>query len=304
MASTPTPLSLLQEVKAQPLSIATAAILKSTIQFFYTHKGRIAACGSGVFLTLDSRFFVVTAAHVIAGKYYETFVILPPHEVTLAGELRITSLPASGNRKDDKIDLAALEVTDESQLARLQEAYHFLTLSELSTSPRHLTDVYRSVGFPAAKTKSFDGQVKTAPYPLQTQLTGEFDYARSGLHTATHLVLDFTGDVLSASNSQPHKRPKMEGTSGSGLWDTGNYLLHDPAREKKLVGIVTEELTLNRKKYLLVTRTTVLLEFLRQSFGLQIPVSTTVKVNLGSVRWRYADWQAKQAAKDAGSTAE
>lgn len=301
MASTPTSPSLLQEVKAQPLSIATAAILKSTIQFFYTHKGRIAACGSGVLLTLDGRYFVVTAAHVIAGKYYETFVILPPHEVTLAGELRITSLPASGKRKDDKIDLAALELTDESQLARLQEAYHFLTLSELSTSPRHLTDVYLSVGFPAAKTRSFDGQVKSAPYPLQTQLTGEFDYARSGLHPAIHLVLDFTGDVLSATNPQPHKRPKMEGISGSGLWDTGNYLLHDPALEKKLVGIVTEELTLNRKKYLLVTRTTVLLEFLRQSFGLQIPVSTTVKVNLGSARWRYAEWQAKQAAKDGGT---
>ena len=301
MASTPTPISLLQEAKAQPLSIATAAILKSTIQFFYTHKGRIAACGSGVLLTLDGRYFVVTAAHVIAGKYHETFVILPPHEVTLAGELRITSLPASGKRKDDKIDLAALELTDESQLARLQESYHFLTLSELSTSPRHLTDVYLSVGFPAAKTKSFDGQVKTAPYPLQTQLVGEFDYARAKLHPATHLVLDFTGDVLSATNPQPHKRPKMEGISGSGLWDTGNYLRHDPALEKKLVGIVTEELTLNRKKYLLVTRTTVLLEFLRQSFGLQIPVSTTVKVNLGSSRWRLAEWQAKQAAKDAGT---
>lgn len=70
MAATPTSSLLLQEVKAQPLSIATAAILRSTIQFFYSRKGRIAAGGSGVLLTVDDRFFVVTAAHVLAGQAY------------------------------------------------------------------------------------------------------------------------------------------------------------------------------------------------------------------------------------------
>ncbi|QNE42054.1 MULTISPECIES: trypsin-like peptidase domain-containing protein [Hymenobacter] len=303
MAATPTPSSLLQEVKAHPLSIATAAILRSTIQFFYTRKGRIAACGSGVLLTVDNRFIVVTAAHVLAGQAYTTFVILPPNEVTLAGTLLTTSPPPPGRRQDDKIDLAVLELTDEGQIARLQEAYQFLTLNELSTSPRHLTDVYLSVGFPAAKTRSFNGHVKTAPYPLQVQQTKEFDYAGLRLHPGTHLVLDFTGDVLSAANPQPHRRPKMEGISGSGLWDTGNFLLGDPAHERKLVGIVTEELTLRRHKYLLVTRTTVLLEFMRQSFNLNIPVSTTVKVNLGRGLQRLTDWQAKQAAAAATSSA-
>ncbi|KAA9325108.1 trypsin-like peptidase domain-containing protein [Hymenobacter busanensis] len=296
MATTPTSASLLQEVKAQPLSIATAAILRSTIQFFYTRKGRIAACGSGVLLTVDNRYFVATAAHVLAGQAYTTFVILPPHEVTLAGTLLTTSPPPPGRRQDDKIDLAVLELTDAGQIGQLREAYQFLTLAELSTSPRHLTDVYLSVGFPAATTRSFNGHVKTAPYPLQVQRTKDFDYAGFRLHPAAHLVLDFTGDVLSVTNPAPHRRPKMEGISGSGLWDTGNYLLGDPAQERKLVGIVTEELTVRRRKYLLVTRTTVLLEFMRQSFGLNIPVSTTVKVNLSRGLQRLADGQARQAA--------
>lgn len=220
--------------------------------------------------------------------------------MTLAGTLLTTSPPPPGRRQDDRIDLAVLELTDAGQIAQLREAYHFLTLGELSTSPRHLTDVYLSVGFPAAKTRSFNGQVKTAPYPLQVQQTKNFDYAGFGLHPGTHLVLDFTGDVLSVTNPQPHLRPKMEGISGSGLWDTGNYLLADPASARRLVGIVTEELTVRRSKYLLVTRTTVLLEFMRQSFDLNIPVSTTVNVNLGRGLQRLADWQARQAA--AGST--
>ena len=60
----------------------------------------------------------------------------------------------------------------------------------------------------------------------------------------------------------------------------GTYLTGNPAQEKRLVGIVTEEITERGRKSLLITRIAVLLEFLRQSFGLSIPNFRKVKVNL------------------------
>lgn len=71
--------------------------------------------------------------------------------------------------------------------------------------------------------------------------------------------------VVSATNSDPHETPELEGVSGGGVWDTGNYLLRDPAQEKKLAGITIEKVKSGRgsRRHLLVTRTAVLLEFMR-----------------------------------------
>jgi hypothetical protein len=111
-------------------------------------------------------------------------------------------------------------------------------------------------------------------------LSTDFDYAKHGVQRATHLVLASSGNVVSGANTNPHKRPRLKGLSGVGVWHNGNYLQGDPAHEKRLVGILTEEITEHGRKSLLITRTTVLLEFMRQRFGLSIPASQTVKVNL------------------------
>jgi hypothetical protein len=274
MATTPETLGLLQ-LKAQQLGIATDAILQSTIQFYwYNADKRFEALGSGVLLTLDERYFVATAAHVVHGAHANTFVLLGGYEFKLLGNWCATP-PAA-------IDLAVLELTDAPQIAELRQAYRFLTLADLSTKRESLTNIYLLVGYPATKTRIYGGQVYPKPYHLQAQEAANFDLTSRGLQVATHLVLDATGLVVSASNPDPHKTPELEGVSGGGVWDTGNYLKRDPAQEKKLVGIITEEVKAGRgrQRNLLVTRTAVLLEVMRQGFGLNLPVSTTIKARV------------------------
>lgn len=277
MATTPKTLKLLQAIKARQLGIASDAILKSTIQFYHNKPkcGRLAAYATGVLLTLDNRFFVVTAAHVLAKYYNDTFVLLAGTEATLRGPLYSTKGTA-----EDCIDLAALELTDAIQLTQLQQEYRFLTLADISTRQTHTNNLYLLVGYPARKTKVYGGAIYAKPYSLQAQAATGFDYAKYGIQRATHIVLDASGDVVGGSNPNPHKRPLLHGVSGCGLWHNGNYLLGDPAREKRLVGIVTEEVAEHGRKSLLVTRITLLLEFMRQRFGLSIPTSRTVKVHL------------------------
>lgn len=278
MATAPTSLRLFQKVKAQKLTIATEAILKSTIQFYgYDKKKRLGGCGSGILLTVDDRFFVVSAAHVIQGESRNTFVLLGEYEVTLAGNWCYT--------RSTTIDLAVLELNDSPQIAELQQQYRFLTLADLSVRQKHLNDLYLVVGYPAAKTKVYGGLAHARAYPLQAQEAAGFDFAAHQLQRGSHLVLDATGNVVSASNPNPHKRPKLEGISGGGVWHNGNYLKDNPAEAKKLVGIITEESGggRGRQRRLFVTRTAVLLEFMRLAFSLpSIPVSTTIKAKTRS----------------------
>ncbi len=279
MAASPKTLQLFQELKNQQLSIATEAILKSTIQFYYNKEsGRLAPCGSGVLLTVDNRFFVVTAAHVLAKHSHNTFVVLPDAELTLGGLLHSTP-PAT-------VDLSVLELTDAGQIAHLQREHSFLTLADLCTRQKHDNDLYLLVGYPATKTKVYNAAIHAKPYPLQAQAAADFNFAAEGLQRATHLVLDATGEVVKVANPNPHKAPDLEGVSGGGVWHNGNYLMGDPAQEKRLVGIIIEQRTHGRggRRSLVVTRTAVLLEFMRQSFGLAIPASKTVKLNLGPGR--------------------
>lgn len=275
MATTPDKLALLQ-IKARQLSIATDAILQSTIQFYwYNNDGQFEALGSGVLLTIEGRYFVATAAHVVKGATNNVYVILGDYEVKLAGTWVST--------KPTNIDLAVLELSDAAQITELQQGYRFLTLDEMTLQQRSLTGNYLLVGYPATKTKVYGGGVHPKPYFLQAAEATDFDLVTKGLQRAVHLVLDATGLVVSASNPDPHKTPDLEGVSGGGVWDTGNYLLRDPAQERKLAGIITEEVKggRGRRRHLLVTRTTVLLEYMRLAFGLNIPVSTTIKANPG-----------------------
>lgn len=279
MAHSPKTLEFFRKIKAQQLTIATEAILQSTIQFYYNKEsGRLAPCGSGVLLTIENRFFVATAAHVLATHSHSTFVALSDAELTLGGLLHST--PPS------TFDLSVLELTDASQVARLQQEYSFLTLADLCVRQKHLNDLYLIVGYPATKTKVYNSTIHAKPYPLQAQVATDFNFAAEGLQRATHLVLDATGEVVSVANPNPHKTPDLRGVSGGGVWHNGNYLKGDPAQEKRLVGIIIEQRNHGRggRCSLVVTRTAVLLEFMRQSFNLAIPASKTVKLNLGTGR--------------------
>ena len=277
MATTPE-IQALSQLKAQQLGIATDAILQSTIQFYwYNGDDRFEALGSGVLLTIDNRYFVATAAHVMKGATSNTYVVLGDYEVKLVGKWCST--------KPTVIDLAVLELSDAPQIAELHQAYQFLTLDDLFLRQKTLTGNYLLVGYPATKTKFYGGAVHPKPYFLQAPEATDFDLASKGLQRAAHLVLNATGLVVSATNPDPHKTPDLEGISGGGVWDTGNYLRHDPAQEKKLAGIITEEVNSGRgrQRHLLVTRTAVLLEFMRQAFGLSIPASTTIKTRQSRV---------------------
>jgi hypothetical protein len=282
MPPIPKQLNFFYKIKGEQLRLAVESILQYTIQFF-TEKdgGQYAGVGSGLLLTADNRFFMITAAHVIAEQYEKVFVILGDKEQQLGGKLVSTPLPASGKRIDDKIDISIMELLDNNLITTIQANYSFLTLSDLDIDHK-VSGPYLSVGFPAAKTKSYKGKLEVAPYPLQADVREDFDYVKLGFNPLTHIALMFEGGVVSASNPVPHKTPAMNGVSGSGVWHNGNYLKGDPVTQKKLVGIFIEKSASHNRTVMMVTRIAVVTEMLRQAFRLNVQQSKTVKFTLGN----------------------
>jgi len=272
-----------QKYKNEILRATANSILESTIQFFYNNKrGDAAATGSGLLISLADKYFMLTAAHVIAEDYNEIFIILPTKELFLGGHLHFTPIPASGKREDDKIDIAVMELED-SVVADILATFKFLTLDDIEIGHKNIElPYYLSVGYPASKTKKIwnKAEISAIPFPYQTEPETSFDYAKFGFTKATHLAVKFDGKVTSESDANIHSAPQLNGISGSGLWFLKDFATPNTVKNRKLVGLVIEKISDQNNKAIIATRIDLVTEFIRQHFQIDIPISPTIKVNL------------------------
>lgn len=285
MSSTPATefLDRFQKHKNKLVRATANSILRSTIQFYSdSEKGDPEADASGLLVALDNRYFMVTAAHVIAEDYDSIYVILPDKELQLGGNLHFTPLPKSGKRKDDKIDLAVMELDDEV-VVELLASFRFLTLDNIGISHKVAPlQYYLSVGYPVTMTKKRWGrnELRAVPFPYQTELNKSFNYGRFGFKSASHLAVEFDGEVRSESNPNLHLAPKLNGISGSGLWYLKDFATPSMVANMQLVGVVIEQVNEYPDKAIIATRIDLGTEFIRQHFDVNIPKSMTIKVNL------------------------
>ena len=271
-----------QEMKKIALSSISRKLLESTIQFFYDNsKEEPTATGSGVLLTLDNRYFMITAAHVIAENYNGIFVILPDVELVLGGTLHFTPIPEGKTREDDKIDFAILEL-EPTTVGELKKSFTFLTIDDIELN-HQATDLpyYFSLGYPATKTKKVwnKPEIKAIPYPYQTEHCKEFEFSKFGFQPTTHLALKFDGKVTSTKNKIIHNAPTMNGISGSGQY----YLYGFPKDIKpKLIGITIEGINFHNNQALIGTRIDLVTEFMRQRLGVNVPTTKLIRINLSA----------------------
>ncbi|HMJ46802.1 MAG TPA: hypothetical protein VK498_05700 [Ferruginibacter sp.] len=272
-----------QKYKTELIRNTTNSILESTIQFFYDNeKGEPAPTGSGLLITLAGKYFMLTAAHVIAEDYNNIYIILPDKELRLGGVLHFTPLPESGKREDDKIDIAVMELEDKV-IAEISAAFKFITIENIQIGHKIIEmPYYLSVGYPATKTKKIWGkpEISAIPYPYQTEPESAFNFKKFGFKPASHIAVKFDGKAISEKNMRIHKAPVLNGISGSGLWFLKDFANPDMLKNKQLVGLVIEGIKAPGNQVIIATRIDLVTEFIRQHFNLEIPKSTSVKVNL------------------------
>ncbi|NNE16245.1 MAG: hypothetical protein HKN51_14770 [Saprospiraceae bacterium] len=238
--------------------------------------------GSGVFVEIDSEKFLFTAAHVTDDMEDDIYVGIGENEVLkLGGEL--TRNEAPGNRDDDKIDIAIMKLSDET-IEKLGDQYDFIKQDELGINHEFKElPMYQSVGFPATKSKfnKFKNELKSRPFLYTTMPAKSELYEKLGCQTYSNIIVHYDKkNVKDYRTDQTVTGPDPFGISGSGLWHTPSQVKAKGEKiDKLLVGIMTEWPTENRK-YWIGTRIDLFTEIVRQKYGLNIPQSKIVKVNI------------------------
>lgn len=270
-----------QKYRNEIIRATANSILRNTIQFFQDDSNNMpAAYGSGVLISVAERYFMVTAAHVLAEDYNNTFIILPDKELQLGGKLHFTPMPESGKREDDMIDLAVMEL-DPKVVIEILEYFRFITLDNIEIShkiqePQH----YLSVGYPGDKTEIIKDEIKAVPFVYLTEAVYDFDYVSSDMIPQSHIAVKFDGFITSESNPEVHAAPNLGGISGSGLWVIRHMFTPNSPTSKQLVGIVIKYIiTEKNQTAVIATRMDVVTEFIRQHFNVDIPKSKIININ-------------------------
>lgn len=110
--------------------------------------------GTGVFIEVDSNYFLLTAAQVIDQQENDIYVGVDKHEfLKLGGELIVNSVRNSSLREDDKCDIAIFKLTEET-VEILKNRYKFIPKHELGINHHDVyLPEYLAIGFPATKSK-------------------------------------------------------------------------------------------------------------------------------------------------------
>jgi len=249
------------ELKSKIFYPRLYSAFQSTICFFCNDdKKLISPAGSGVFIKYNGNYYVVTAAHILAEHYNDTFVILDNKELIIGGRLVSSPMPNSGKRDDDKIDISVLKV-DNQCVQDLLTRFKALDVSEVEC--KHTlrdTATYFSVGYPLTRTKKIWGKndIKSIGFTYQTEPIMDFDFEKFHFNSNTTIAVKFDGEVTDATNPNPHLSPDLTGISGSGLWHFYNQ------NQKSLIGIVIQRIKETGHKGVLATKIDIVLEMIKK----------------------------------------
>ncbi len=238
--------------------------------------------GSGVFIKVDKNHFLITAAHVAEGLNYKLFVGINNDTVfNLGGD--ITTNNFEGQRENDRIDLCVIKLCEET-VDTIKNAYNFLDKSELGVNHIYTEfPMYEIVGFPVTKSKynKFKKQLKSRPWRFITNPVKEEKYKTLKCNKDFNIALNYDRKrVYNFKKKTTQIGPELYGISGCGLWFTPpKEMLSKGQPEKRLVGIMTEWPT-NNRKFLIATKIDIFTEIIRHKYKCAVPKSTILKVNI------------------------
>jgi hypothetical protein len=204
--------------------------------------------GTGTLLDFGKARFLVTAAHVYDEYSQRHMALYIPAGtmgalVELSGEAFSTSIPKSGKRSDDRLDLSFVCLND--VLAdEVAKARYFLPFSLIDVNDRlKPASHYMFTGFPANRDRAKYGQKKVASkrYGYTGKTISTKRMHNLGINENTHIAVEFNRMETLDENNQPAPFPVPYGMSGGAVWtgdgDHSSWFSTAPAR---LVGIGIE----------------------------------------------------------------
>jgi hypothetical protein len=231
---------------------ASARLLRETLGTAHPHLQRFVCpifganergipelIGSGVLIQVSSKFFLLTAAHVLdRGAHTTLYVAGRNGLVTLHGQ-GFRAMPPSKGRDYDKLDVGFVLLFD-ATVAELQHGHSFLCAQDLDVSglPQDVY-TYAFVGYPETRNRPRPNHkirlggmmVSVSPCPMET-------HRREELSPSIHLIGNFDQSRMANNQNKIVVAPQPYGMSGGGIWcwRSRNDLLL-PVHHGRFVGI-------------------------------------------------------------------
>ena len=265
-------------------AIAAKTIYPSTCHFLKIDDGgNPKPHASGVFMKFENNYFLLTAGHVVDDCEEDIYIGIKQGEplLRLGGKL-VKNVPET-EREKDKTDAAVMKL-DECTIDKIGNAYQFVDFCDIGINHHSKKlPMYLSLGFPASWSKfnSYKNELVSKPFQYITMSADDSVYEKLGCNPNVNLIVHYDKtNVVNYASGEKKTGPDPYGISGSGLW----YIPETEALKtsdinKKLVAIMTEWPTKD-KRYWIGTKIDVFTEIIRNKFGLDIPKSESIKVNL------------------------
>jgi hypothetical protein len=224
-------------------------------------RSRAEQVGSGVLIRIVDRIFLLTAAHVT--DFDKNGTLLMPSQrgyMPITGKYSVTSMPASGRRSDDKLDVAFVWL-DEDCVSRLDSDYMVLDRPDVYLEVPSGRFEYTFAGFPwrrsSVKARCIDTQLTT----MSGIEAKQNEYEALKLDPKFHIVMRFhRRRMFSNFLKKPIKGPLPDGMSGGGAYIWSEEALKDWPVRLPLAGIVTDKAL--EKNLLIATRLHVYIQWI------------------------------------------
>ncbi|MEQ9467910.1 MAG: hypothetical protein RLN88_10900 [Ekhidna sp.] len=263
-------------------------VFNYTPQLYLKKKGQdenidVQAIASGVLITADRRYFLLTAGHVIEGRDPEDLGILVGNTFNiLNGNIKYVN--PYFDSVSFKTDIAIWEL-DENVAQSLTPTYNFLSLNQIDLHHSPLIKPqYLIVGYPWKKSKAnpIKRKIKVRPFVFLTKQSQPDVYKKIKHEFHSNLILEYKQRQIKEFGSGIVKKGvNPEGISGCGVWFIPKFISTESVPEFKLVGIIIGQDQIKRN--IISTRIHLVTEVLRIQFGLNIPASSITRIDIDNM---------------------
>lgn len=193
----------------------------SICPIFFEKRGfdRLEQIGSGIILELNSKYFLLTVAHIT--DYLEYGVLFLPSNdgfTQLYGNYSSFKLPAGLKRVDDKVDIAYFKLNQS-----IANSIHH-SIKPLQRNNLHLNeslvenDIYTFSGYPLSKGKSKGKQYTSEIFNFSGPAASGADYEKHNYDRSFHIVVRFNRKNSCTTEGVKQMSPHPKGISGGAVY--------------------------------------------------------------------------------------
>lgn len=230
------------------------------------HPRKAVLYGSGFFLNIADKYFLITAAHVLDEISNYTILIAgskSQYLQTLEGIIWTSKSP-TGNRNDDQIDIGIVELSHSFAKSLGLDIFINLSRADLEDTGKN-NSVYIATGYPANRNKHITRKgnpVTRQAFCYTSDLLPTTNLGDLNLHRGSHLLIGFNKRHSRDLTGKDVTAPNLEGMSGGPVWRMSMKSATNSLT--KLVGM-TIEIAIKKRGILLV-RLPLITETIRQQY--------------------------------------